>query len=111
MVVQICKTAARQRDVRQYPEYGPAAIVPISVVVVCFAEILWQPCNKVHGHSMVIEQQSYGIARQICRCKLLRKNIMRALQQPWVPSSRFLFFKNSRNPTKKMNSLNVETAL
>ena len=84
MVVQIRKTAARQRDVGQYPEYGRAAIVPISVVVVCFAAILWQPCNKVHGHCMVIGQQSYGIARQICRCKLLLscKNIMRALQQP-----------------------------
>ena len=63
MVVQICKFAARQRDVGQYPEYGRAAIVPISVVVVCFAAILWQPCNKVHGHCAVIEQQSYSIAR------------------------------------------------
>ena len=42
---------------------GRAAIVPISVVVVCFAENLWQPCNKVHCHCMVIEQQSYGICK------------------------------------------------
>ena len=74
MVVQICKFAARQRDVGQYPEYGRVAIVPISVVVVCFAAILWQPCNKVHGHCTVIEQQSNGIARQICRCELLHQS-------------------------------------
>ena len=71
MAVQIFKTAARQRDVGQFPVYGRAAIVQISVVVVCFAEILWQPCNKAHSHCTVIEQQSYGIARQICRCEIL----------------------------------------
>ena len=50
MVVQICKFAARQRDVGQYPEYGRAAIVPISVVVV----VLQQSCGSLAIKCMVI---------------------------------------------------------
>ena len=42
---------------------GIFRISPISVVVICFAAILWQPCNKVHGHCMVIRQQSYHICK------------------------------------------------
>ena len=43
-----------KREVAQYPQCSRAAIVRFSVVVISFAEFLWQPCNKAQFHCTVI---------------------------------------------------------
>ena len=54
MFVQICKTAAKQREVIQYLHFEGVSVVRISVVVKPFKGFLQKLCNKEQGRCMII---------------------------------------------------------